>query len=82
LESDRESGKVRLYFGSKKLFNAQFNPESNDFKSHEEWLDQWRNTRSNSFFLVGSKDEAGGNQSCTATIESDDTQCSRTLLPK
>ncbi len=81
LQSDRAAGKVRLCFGSKKLFNAQFNLESNGFGSHEEWLAQWRQARNNSFFLVGSKDEAGGNQSCTATIQEDGSLRLRLRLP-
>src|SRR5581483_1087003 len=55
LEDDRTAGKVKLCFGSRKLFNAQYHLESNGFKSHEEWLTKWRQTRCNSFFLVGSK---------------------------
>ncbi len=81
MEDDRECGKTRLCFGSRKLFNAQFHLESNGFKSHEEWLSQWRETRSDSFFLVGSKDETGGNQSCTATIQEDSTLTLRLRLP-
>jgi IS605 OrfB family transposase len=81
LESDRAAGKTKLCFGSKKLFNAQFHLESNGFASHEEWLSQWRQARSNSFFLVGSKDEAGGNQSCTATIQEDGSLRLRLRLP-
>jgi ribosomal protein S15P/S13E len=81
LENDRILGKTRLCFGAKKLFNAQFHLESNGFKSHEEWKAEWRRTRCDSFFLVGSKEEMGGNQSCTASIEEDGSLRLRLRLP-
>src|SRR5271167_1775885 len=37
LENDRQNGKIRLCFGSKKLFNSQYHLSSNGLKSHEEW---------------------------------------------
>lgn len=58
-------------FGSRKLFNAQFHLEEAGFESHEQWLAQWRESRSNQFFLVGSGDETGGNQSCKAALQED-----------
>lgn len=64
LKTDKEENKVRLCFGSKKLFQKQFHLEGNGFKSHEEWKKEWDQARNNSFFLVGSKDETTGNQSC------------------
>lgn len=67
--TDQKEGKVRLCFGSKKLFRAQFALEANGFTSHQEWLSQWQKERSNSFFLLGSKDETSGNQSCKAVIQ-------------
>ena len=78
---DQEAGKVRLCFGSKNLFRAQFNLEANGYASQEEWLADWQNTRSNSFFLMGSKDESGGNQSCTATLCEDGSLSLRLRLP-
>lgn len=67
--ADHKEGKVRLCFGSKKLFRAQFALEANGFASHQQWLSQWQEERNNSFFLLGSKDENSGNQSCTAAIQ-------------
>lgn len=67
--ADHKEGKVRLCFGSKKLFRAQFDLEANRFGSHQEWLCHWREERDNSFFLLGSKDETAGNQSCIALVE-------------
>lgn len=54
----------RMIFGSKKLWNAQHSLAQNGYANHAEWLADWREARSNEFFLVGSKDERLGNQSC------------------
>jgi IS605 OrfB family transposase len=69
--ADHEEEIVRLCFGSKKLFHSQFALEANNFKSHQEWRSQWQEERNNSFFLLGSKDETSGNQSCVASIQND-----------
>jgi len=37
-EADRKSCRVRLCFGSRKLFHAQFDLQANGLRSHEEWL--------------------------------------------
>jgi len=66
LEHDLSTGRVRICFGSKKLFRQQFNLEKNGFQSHEEWLREWQKSRSEQFFVLGSKDETAGNQSCAA----------------
>lgn len=65
LKKDIEQGIVRICFGSKKLFKAQHYLEENDFKTFAEWLKAWRSKRNSQFFVVGSKDETFGNQSCT-----------------
>lgn len=82
LEKDQTEGKVRMCFGSRKLFREQYHLEENGFHSHEEWLHSWREKRSSSFFLLGSKDETAGNQSCVATIETDGTLSLRLRLPE
>ena len=38
VESDIEAGRLRLCFGSKKLWRAQHNLEANGYPDHEEWL--------------------------------------------
>ena len=80
-EKDHEEGKVRLCFGTKKLFRAQFDLEANDYANHEEWQKAWRQKRTSEIFFLGSKDEAGGNQSCTATLQEDNTLSLRIRLP-
>jgi IS605 OrfB family transposase len=81
LKDDESTGKISLCFGSRKLFRAQFNLEDNGFQTHEEWHQAWTKTRNASFFLVGSKDESGGNQSCTTTIQEDGSFTLRLRLP-
>lgn len=81
LQMDQEMGTVRLCFGSRHLFHAQFALEDNGYNSHNEWLKDWNEARNNSFFLIGSKDENGGNQSCTATLGPGNTLSVRIRLP-
>lgn len=81
LQSDQTSGRVSMCFGSRRLFKAQFALEENGYRGHEQWLEDWRQSRSNSFFLVGSKDESSGNQSCVATIAEDGSLQLRLRLP-
>jgi IS605 OrfB family transposase len=81
LQSDKETKTVRLCFGSKRLFRAQFNLEANGYQSHEQWAKDWKQSRESSFFLIGSKDETSGNQLCTATIAEDQSIHLRLRLP-
>jgi IS605 OrfB family transposase len=81
LQMDREAGKVRLCFGSRKIFRAQFARAENGYESHEEWKSMWQQSRDDSFFLLGSKDESQGNQSCTANVAEDGTLTLRVRLP-
>jgi IS605 OrfB family transposase len=53
-----------LAFGSVRLFRKQFELEANGYASHDAWKADWQRARSSSFFLLGSKDETCGNQSC------------------
>ena len=81
LQADIESKKISLCFGSKHLFQQQFNLEENGYRSHEEWLEKWRSTRNQRFFLMGSKDESQGNQSCVATVDDNKSLTLRLRLP-
>jgi hypothetical protein len=56
--------KPRLLFGGKKLWRAQHHLKENGYASHGEWQKAWRESRSGGFFLIGSRDETAGNQSC------------------
>ena len=65
LRSDQTAGRIRICFGSNKLFRKQFNLSENGYTSHEEWLSDWRIARTSNVFSLGSKDETRGNQSCS-----------------
>lgn len=82
LKRDQEQGRVRLCFGGKKLFRAQFYLEQNGFHSHKDWKAAWKAQRESEFFLLGSKDESSGNQSCKASIESEGSISLRLRLPR
>ena len=71
LEADIRAGLVRLCFGSKKLWRKQHHLAANGYASHQEWLTDWRESRSNEFFVLGSRDETGGCQLCVATVDDD-----------
>ena len=73
LEADISAGRVRLCFGSKRLWRMQYHLEANGYVSREEWLRDWRATRSDEFFVLGSRDETTGCQLCVASIAADGT---------
>jgi IS605 OrfB family transposase len=82
LRTDQKAGVVRMCFGSKKLFREQFNaPDRHDPLVREQWKNDWQASRSNQFFLVGSKDETAGCQSCVATVQADGRLTLRIRLP-
>ena len=71
LETDIGAGRVRLCFGSKKLWRKQHHLEQNGYHSHAEWLQDWQDARSNEFFVLGSRDETAGSQLCVASVADD-----------
>jgi len=81
LEIIHKEKKIALCFGTKKLFRAQFNLEANGYTTHEEWKNDWEQARTSEIFILGSKDETSGNQSCTATIAQDGSIALRVRLP-
>ena len=81
LESDIRAGRIRLCFGSRRLWRKQHNLEANGHSSHEEWLRDWRSARSDEFFVLGSRDETAGCQLCVATVTDDGTLALRLRLP-
>lgn len=80
-QNDYEEKRVHLCFGGKKLFRSQFYLEQNGFTSHQEWKAAWEAKRTNEFFVLGSKDERAGNQTCTATVQQDGKLHLRIRLP-
>jgi IS605 OrfB family transposase len=81
LETAHKDKQVSLCFGAKKLFSAQFDLGANGYTNHEEWKIDWRQARTSEIFILGSKDESSGNQSCTATIAQDSSITLRIRLP-
>ena len=81
LEADIAAGRVRLCFGSKKLWRKQHHLEQNGYASREAWLEEWRDVRSNEFFVLGSRDETAGCQLCVAAINDDGTLTLRLRMP-
>ena len=75
------AGRVRLCFGSRRLWRKQQHLEANGYGSHEEWLQDWRDVRSNEFFVLGSRDETSGCQLCVASIADDGTLTLRLRMP-
>jgi IS605 OrfB family transposase len=82
IEKDKRQKRSRICFGGKKLFNAQFYLEKYGFNSHQEWKNVWKEKRNSEFFVLGSKDETSGNQTCTASLQSNGKICLRLRLPK
>ena len=78
---DKASGRVRLCFGSRKLWREQCHLEANGYASHDDWLADWRSARSDEFFVLGSKDETSGCQLCVATVQDDGRITLRLRLP-
>ena len=81
LESDRDEGRVRICFGTRKLFSAQFHLEESGFDSFSSWKQFWKASRKNQFFFLGSKDETAGNQTCSL-FEKDGKLSARIRLPE
>ena len=77
---EQKSGKVRLCFGSSKLFNAQFLLSKNSYDSHNQWKSDWQVSRNNQFYVLGSKDETAGCQGCVIR-ENDECFSLRLRLP-
>ena len=81
LEADIAEGRVRLCFGSKRLWRKQHHLEVNGYASHHEWLRDWRDARSDEFFVLGSRDETAGCQLCVAAVADDGRLTLRLRLP-
>src|SRR3989442_10774816 len=81
MQADQASDQVRLCFGSKKLFHAQFELKANGYASHQEWRQDWLVERSSQFFVLGSKDESAGCQGCQAALQEDGSLSLTLRLP-
>ena len=81
LEADLVARRVRLCFGSKRLWRKQHHLEQNGHASHQEWLADWQDARSDEFFVLGSKDETAGCQLCVAMVSDDGSLTLRLRMP-
>lgn len=81
LETTKEQKKTSLCFGSKKLFSVQFHLQKNGYTTHEEWKQDWQAARRSEIFILGSKDESNGNQTCTPSLASDGSITLRVRMP-
>ena len=81
LEADIAEGLVRLCFGSKRLWRKRDHLEANGYASREAWLEEWRDVRSDEFFVLGSRDETAGCQLCVTSIADDGKLTLRLRLP-
>ncbi|MEW5934027.1 MAG: IS200/IS605 family accessory protein TnpB-related protein [Bacillota bacterium] len=70
VEEDLARPVPRICFGSNRLFRRQFHLEANGYRSHGEWLRDWRRTRSSQFLCLGSRGEKRGNQTCALLPDS------------
>lgn len=80
-KADQVSGRVRLCFGSKRLFHAQFHLNDNGYTDHAHWKTDWEKARANQFFVLGSKDETAGCQGCQSRLEDDGSLVLSLRLP-
>ena len=81
LRADVAAGRVGICFGSRRLWHRQYALEANGYSLHEEWQREWREARSDEFFVLGSKDETSGCQLCVATVQDDGKLTLRLRLP-
>lgn len=81
MRADHKAGTIRIAFGSRRLFRAQFDLSGNGFADHAAWRNAWHSARSAQFSVLGSKDETGGCQGCVATLAGDGTVSLRLRVP-
>ncbi|MBY3155271.1 IS200/IS605 family element transposase accessory protein TnpB [Rhizobium laguerreae] len=61
-EAKRRIEHPSICFGTRKLFDAQHNLAANGFKSHSQWREAWRRSRSATFMIEGEKASECGNR--------------------
>ena len=81
-KADHAAGTVRLCFGSRRLFRAQFDLKANGYATHADWQAAWQQARSSQFFVLGSQDETAGNQTCQAVLAEDGALTLTLRLPE
>lgn len=61
LERLRNSERLHICWGSKKLFKAQYYLEENGYNSHDQWYSDWVKKRGGNFYSVGKGSVDGNN---------------------
>lgn len=79
LKESQANGRFSVTFGTKKLLRKQHRLELNGYSNHSEWLDDWRESRSNRCWFVGSTNYASGNLTVRYNPESE--QLTITVTP-
>jgi IS605 OrfB family transposase len=64
VEQQIDHQESRICFGSRTLFQKQYNLKENGYSCHQEWKKDWTAKRSSQFYVLGSKDETAGCQGC------------------
>ena len=81
LKADVAVGRVRICLGSRRLWRKQYVLGANGYSCHAEWKRDWREARSDEFFVLGSKDETAGCQLSVASVRDDGKLDLRLRLP-
>ena len=80
LENALKQKDAQICFGSRRLFQAQFNHQAlnknnpNQFENFQNWLETWQLSRSSTFCMIGSKDESFGNSNCQLKLDASDAE--------
>jgi IS605 OrfB family transposase len=72
LELRIQNNDPKMCFGSKKLFRSQFLLDKHDVNYPQQlaqWKADWKLSRNHDIYLVGSKDETCGNQTCQGVLQ-------------
>ena len=82
LEADIAEGLVRLCFGSKRLWRKQHHLGGRTVMgATRSGCSEWRDARSDEFFVLGSRDETAGCQLCVTSVADDGRLTLRLRMP-
>ena len=79
---EARAGRPSICFGSRKLFNAQFDLKANGLRSHAEWLGGWHDARSGNVYLEGDASHDCGNAFVTGAVAADGSLTLTLRLPE
>lgn len=64
LRRDLAAGNLRVCFGGRRLFRAQFNLAANGYRDHADWKRDWVMARSREYFVTAAKSDPSGTARC------------------